>query len=108
MSIKRKDFSKLKQVYKIPHLLNIQLNSYKEFLQADAAKMKRKNHGLQQAFEEIFPIESYDGEYKLEFVNYTLRTPKYNIEECKSRGMTYASVLKIKVRLKSKKEIKEG
>ena len=56
MSIKRKDFSKLKQVYKIPHLLNVQIDSYKEFLQADVAKMKRKNHGLQQAFEEIFPI----------------------------------------------------
>ena len=79
MSIKRKDFSKLKQVYKVPHLLDIQLNSYEEFLQADVAKMKRKNQGLQQVFKEVFPIESYDGEYKLEFVNYTLSKPKYNI-----------------------------
>jgi len=107
MSIKIKDFSKLKQAHKIPHLLNIQLDSYNEFLQADASKMKRKSQGLQQAFEEIFPIESYDGEYKLEFVHYTLRKPKYNIDECKSRGMTYSAVLKIKVRLRSKKEIKE-
>ncbi len=107
MSIKRKDFSKLKQVYRIPHLLGVQINSYREFLQQDVAKMKRKHQGLQQAFEEIFPIESYDGEYRLEFVNYTLSKPKYNIDECKSRGMTYAAILKIKVRLRGKREIKE-
>ena len=107
MPKKRKDFSKLRQVYSIPHLLEIQLDSYKEFLQQDTPRNKRKPYGLQQVFEEVFPIESYDGEYKLEFVNYSLAKPKYNIDECKSRGMTYAAILKMKVRLKGKKEIKE-
>ncbi|MBN1405727.1 MAG: DNA-directed RNA polymerase subunit beta [Candidatus Omnitrophica bacterium] len=107
MPLKIKDFSKLKQAHRIPNLLDIQLDSYKEFLQADVPKNKRKSHGLQQVFEEVFPIESYDGEYHLEFVNYTLAKPKYDIDECKSRGMTYAAVLKIKVKLKGKKEVKE-
>ncbi len=107
MALKRIDFSKLKQNYRIPHLLDIQVKSYEEFLQSDTPKIKRKSQGLQQVFEEVFPIESYDGEYKLEYVNYSLGKPKYDIEECKSRGMSYAAVLKIKVRLRSKKEIKE-
>ncbi|MFH0731936.1 MAG: DNA-directed RNA polymerase subunit beta [Candidatus Omnitrophota bacterium] len=103
----RKDFSKLKQACRIPHLLDIQLESYREFLQQDVSKNKRQSQGLQQVFEEVFPIDSYDGEYKLEFVSYALGKPKYDIDECKDRGMTYAAILKIKVRLRGKKEIKE-
>ncbi|NQT90890.1 MAG: DNA-directed RNA polymerase subunit beta, partial [Candidatus Omnitrophica bacterium] len=103
----RKDFSKLKAFYSIPDLLAVQVDSFRDFLQADVPKTKRKDHGLQGVFSEVFPIESYDGNYRLEFVNYSLGKPKYDIDECKDRGMSYASALKVKLRLRSKKEIKE-
>ena len=104
---KRMNFSKLKHFHTIPHLLSVQLDSFKDFLQMGIPKTRRKMQGLQEIFSSMFPIESYDGNHRLEFVNYSLATPKYDIDECKNRGMTYASALKAKLRLRSKKEIKE-
>lgn len=103
----RINYGKLKDVYELPNLLDLQTVSFKEFLQLDVAKTKRRNVGLQQVFEEVFPIQSYDKEYQLEYVNYSLGSPKYDILECKRRGLTYASPLKVKLRLRSKKETKE-
>ncbi len=105
--LKRKSYAKIKECYDLPNLLDIQLDSYREFLQADTPKAKRKNIGLESAFREIFPIENADGEYKLEYISYHLSKPKYVIYECQKRGMSYAAPLKILLRLKSKKETKE-
>ena len=105
--IKRKNYAKIKECFELPNLLEVQISSFKDFLQADVPKTKRANQGLQEVFNEIFPIESFDGEYRVEFVNYSIDRPKYEIEECLRRGMTYASPLKVRIRLKSKKETKE-
>ncbi|MFH1783218.1 MAG: DNA-directed RNA polymerase subunit beta [Candidatus Omnitrophota bacterium] len=104
---KRKNFARLKEVVRIPYLLEIQRDSYADFLQMDKPKTKRKPEGLQAVFEEVFPVESNDGNHKLEFLHYTLGKPKYDRLECQKRAVTYAVPLKIKVRLKSKKDTKE-
>jgi len=103
----RKNFARLKEVVSIPYLLELQTDSYKSFVQADVPKTKRKPEGLQGVFEEIFPIESNDGNYKLEFVSYSIGKPKYDRLECQKRAVSYAAPLKIKIRLKSKKDTKE-
>jgi len=105
--LKRKSYAKLDEVYRLPNLLEIQLKSYADFLQEDTPKSKRKNTGLESAFREIFPIESTDGEYKLEYLSYSIGKPKYCIFECRKRGMSYAGALKVMMRLKSSKETKE-
>src|SRR3989338_5712282 len=105
--IKRKSYAKIEECYELPNLLDIQLDSYKEFLQTDVPKAKRKNTGLESAFREVFPIENTDGEYKLEYLSYHIGKPKYAIYECQKRGISYAAPLKIMMRLKSKKETKE-
>ncbi len=105
--LKRKSYAKIEECYKLPNLLDIQLRSYYEFLQLDVPKTKRKNRGLESAFMEVFPIETADGGYKLEYVSYSIGKPKYAIFECKKRGMTYAGALKVMMRLKSKTETKE-
>ncbi|MDD5422908.1 MAG: DNA-directed RNA polymerase subunit beta, partial [Candidatus Omnitrophica bacterium] len=104
---KRKSYAKIEECYALPNLLEIQLDSYAEFLQSDTAKSKRKNQGLESAFREVFPIETADGEHKLEYLSYTIGKPKYDIPECKKRGMSFAGALKIMLRLKSKTETKE-
>jgi len=103
----RKNFARLKEIVDIPYLLELQTDSYKQFIQTGVAKAKRKPEGLQGVFEEIFPIESNDGNYKLEFVSYFMGKPKYDKLECQKRAVSYAAPLKIKIRLKSKKDTKE-
>lgn len=83
----------------IPFLLTSQIESYKRFLQFDTDPDKREKVGLQASFESVFPIESYSGYASLEFVNYTLGEPSFDVAECRSRGVTYASPLKVKMRL---------
>ena len=104
---KRKSYAKLEECYRLPNMLEIQLNSYYDFLQLDVPKAKRKKEGLEAAFREVFPIETPDGEYKLDYLSYTIGKPKYSIPECKKRGMSYAGSLRVMMRLKSKKETKE-
>ncbi|MFH1593624.1 MAG: DNA-directed RNA polymerase subunit beta, partial [Candidatus Omnitrophota bacterium] len=104
---KRKSYAKIEECYKLPNLLEIQLASYREFLQSGLPKSKRGNRGLESAFKEVFPIQSLDGEYKLEYLSYSIGKPKYEIPECKKRGMSYAGALRIMMRLKSKSETKE-
>jgi len=105
--IKRKSFAKLKEVFNIPNLLDVQLEAYREFLQVDSTVSNRKHQGLQEVFTEIFPIESANRAVKLEFISYSLGKSKYNIAECKTRSLTYALPLKVKFRLTTPKEAKE-
>jgi len=105
--VKRRNFAKLKDVFQLPHLLEIQYGSYEEFLQRDIPKTKRENIGLEAVFREVFPIENYDGTYKLEYINYTLGNPKYGAQESRRRAMTYATPLKVKFRLRTPKDTRE-
>jgi len=107
MTTKRTSFSKVKHAYPIPNLLEVQINSFNDFVQMGVGRTKRKDQGLQEVFTSVFPIESYDGNHKMEFVSYSLGKPKYDLNECKSRGMSYAAALKLKLRLRSGKDIKE-
>ena len=105
--IKRKNFAKFKEVYDLPNFLDIQLQSYYEFLQMDASRQERKHQGLQEIFLDMFPIENPNRTVRLEFISYSLGKPKYDIAESKRRALTYAAPLKVKFRLITPKEIKE-
>ncbi len=91
----------------VPSLVEIQVKSYQEFLQTEEGKRRRKRKGLEAAFQDSFPIESFDGTCRLEYVGYSLAKPKYSIPECQKRGMTYAAPLKVKLRLVRKGVAKE-
>jgi DNA-directed RNA polymerase subunit beta len=95
----RKSFAKRDSVLPIPFLLATQLESYATFLQADVLPDKRIDHGLQAAFNSIFPIESHTKNAKLDFISYELNEPVFDVKECQQRGLTYASSLRAKVRL---------
>ncbi|MCK4463524.1 MAG: DNA-directed RNA polymerase subunit beta, partial [Candidatus Omnitrophica bacterium] len=105
--INRRDYAKIKECYKLPNLVEIQLSSYKHFLQLNTPKNKRKDHGLESLFKEAFPIENSDGKYKLEYVNYVVGKPKYDISECQKRDTSYAGSLRVKMRLCTPKDTKE-
>jgi DNA-directed RNA polymerase subunit beta len=105
--IKRKNFAKIKEVYDLPDLLDVQLDTYREFLQIDVPNQEKKNQGLQEVFGEIFPIENADRSVKLEFISYSLGKPKYTIAESKNRSLTFAAPLKVKFRLTTPHETKE-
>lgn len=87
------------EVMQTPYLLAIQLDSYEQFLQANISPEKRTDSGLQSAFKSVFPIESYSGNARLEYVSYTLGEPLFDVKECKLRGLTFAGPLKVKMRL---------
>jgi DNA-directed RNA polymerase subunit beta len=95
----RKDFGKLSTVMDIPYLLAIQIDSYRQFTQADLSPEQRQDMGLQAAFKSIFPIVSYSGKALLEYVAYRLGKPEFDVNECILRGATYAVSLRVKVRL---------
>jgi DNA-directed RNA polymerase subunit beta len=95
----RKNFAKIKKIIDIPNLIDIQKNSYKRFLQVDVPAEARKNHGLESVFRSVFPIKDFTESSSLEYVSYSLGIPKYDVEECHQRGMTYAAPMKVKVRL---------
>ena len=93
------NFAKLTEGLEPPDLVEVQKRSYADFLQHDVPKPKRQNAGLQAAFLETFPIESPDKTYRLDYVHYSLGKPKYSVEECHQRGMTYAAPLKVTIQL---------
>ena len=95
----RKSFAKRASVLDVPFLLATQLDSFTEFLQAGIPALDRANKGLQSAFTSVFPISSHSGNARLEYVNYVLGTPPFDMLECQQRGLTYASPLRAKVRL---------
>ena len=95
----RKDFAKLPTVQEVPYLLAIQLDSYREFLQLDVPATQRQERGIHAALKTVFPIESYSGNARLEYVDYRLGEPAFDIKECQQRGITYSAPLRVKVRL---------
>ncbi len=96
----RKDFGKRQSILDVPYLLAIQLDSYRKFLQSDAAEDKRSDVGLHSAFKSVFPITSYSGNATLEYLSYRLGEPVFDVKECQMRGLTYAAPLRVKVQLK--------
>src|SRR6202140_3511024 len=95
----RRSFGKIKKIIDIPNLIEIQKRSYDEFLQAGVASDQRTDTGLQAVFKSVFPIKDFNETASLEFVAYELGEPKYDVEECHQRGMTYAAPLKVKIQL---------
>jgi len=95
----RKDFGKRPSILQVPYLLATQLNSYRQFLQANDGAEGRNVAGLHAAFTTVFPIVSYSGNAQLEYVSYRLGTPVFDVKECQQRGMTYAAPLRVRVRL---------
>ncbi|MCK7609828.1 DNA-directed RNA polymerase subunit beta [Acinetobacter portensis] len=110
----RKNFGKLPSVMDAPYLLSIQVDSYRTFLQDGKTPKNREDIGLQAAFRSVFPIESYSGNAALEFVEYSLGKPEFDVRECILRGSTYAAPMRVKIRLilkdretKSIKDVRE-
>ncbi|MDP2124799.1 MAG: DNA-directed RNA polymerase subunit beta [Parvibaculum sp.] len=114
----RKIFGHIPQVAEMPNLIEVQKYSYDQFLQVKNPVGGREEQGLQAVFKSVFPISDFSESSTLEFVNYEFETPKYDVEECQQRGMTYAAPLKVTLRLivfevdedtgaKSVKDIKE-
>ncbi|MEK6526578.1 MAG: DNA-directed RNA polymerase subunit beta, partial [Nitrospirota bacterium] len=97
--IERLDFSKIRANIDIPDLIEIQKRSYEQFLQMEREPGRREDKGLQAALTGVFPVSEYNNTAILEFSNYSLGTPKYDVRECLEQGMTYAVPLKLRVRL---------
>src|SRR5215212_8650521 len=103
----RINFGKIKEPIAPPNLIELQTNSYKEFLQLDVSQSKRKNLGLQAVFTEVFPIESYDGKSVLDYHSYEIGEPKQDWLECLREGITYGAPLHVTFLLKEEKGTKE-
>jgi DNA-directed RNA polymerase subunit beta len=114
----RKFFGNIREAIEMPNLIEVQKASYDQFLMVDEPKGGRPDEGLQSVFRSVFPISDFSGASLLEFVRYTFEPPKYDTDECRQRGMTYAAPLKVTLRLivfdididtgaKSVKDIKE-
>lgn len=95
------------EIIDLPNLVEIQIKSYNQFLQADKFPEDREDIGLQEVFSEIFPIKSYDEKTVIEYISYSLGVPKYSPDECIRRGITYSVTLKVKFRLTDETGIKE-
>jgi DNA-directed RNA polymerase subunit beta len=95
----RRSFEKIEKVLEVRNLIEIQKKSYASFLQADIDPAKRANKGLQKVFNSVFSIEDFNQTASLQFVSYTFEKPKYEVDECRQRSMTYAAPLKVTVRL---------
>ncbi len=95
----RKSFSRINRVVKVPDLIHVQRQSYDKFLQRTVPPAQRENVGLQAIFSSVFPIQDFNKTASLEFVSYHLEEPKYDVTECRARGMTFASPIKVLIRL---------
>ncbi|MFW6324520.1 MAG: DNA-directed RNA polymerase subunit beta, partial [Desulfovibrionales bacterium] len=94
-----KKFGRIKSTLEIPHLLSLQLDSYKQFLQHEVPPASRAEIGLEGVFRSVFPIEDFNKTATLEFVRYEVGEPKFDVDECLSKGLTYEAPVRIKVRL---------
>ena len=114
----RKRFGKIAEIAEMPNLIDVQRTSYDKFLQVETPEGGRRDEGLQAVFSSVFPIKDFSENSLLEYVNYHFEEPKYDVEECQQRSMTYAAPLKVTLRLivfdvdqetgaKSVKDIKE-
>ena len=97
-----RDYSKRGDALPIPNLIEVQTAAYKRFLQTDVAAEKRKAEGLEALLREVFPIESYDGNMKLEYLSYDLGKPRYTQDECRALRLTYGMPFRVRVRLSRK------
>jgi len=97
--IQFKNFGRIEKVLEIPNLVEIQRESFRKFLQADLDHAKRENIGLQGVFHSVFPIKDFNDTASLEFISYHLGQPKYDVAECRQRGMTFAALVRVVVRL---------
>ena len=95
----RKTFGRIAAVAPMPNLIEVQKTSYDQFLQMDVPAAERVSNGLQEVFRSVFPIRDFSERGTLEFVKYEFEEPKYDVEECQQRGMTYAAPLKVTLRL---------
>src|SRR6201995_5635373 len=104
-----RDFSKRGDALPIPNLIDVQIESYHRFLQKEVAPEKRKGEGLESLLREVFPIESYDGNLRLEYVSYDLSEARYTMDECRALRLTYGMPFRIHVRFvrKDKDEVIE-
>ena len=105
--VERINFGKLKDIIKPPDLIEIQTKSYRDFLQMDVSPTRRKLIGLQAVLKEVFPIESYDGRFILDFVKYEFKPPKRTPDECLQNGENYSAPLYVTFRLKNGDEVCE-
>ena len=103
----RINFGKIKEIIAPPNLIELQTNSYVEFLQLEISPAKRKNVGLQAVFKEVFPIESYDGKVVLDYHSYDIGEPKSDWLECLREGITFGAPLYVTFLLKEEKATKE-
>ena len=103
----RQGYNSKEDIIDLPNLIEVQIKSFREFLQTETLPHERENIGLEEVFNEIFPIKSYDEKTVLEYISYTLGVPKYSPEECIRRGITYNVTLKVKFRLTDETGIKE-
>ena len=108
-SYEPRDFSKRGDTLPIPNLIDVQIDSYKKFLQKDVDPKHRKNDGLEALLREVFPIESYDGNLRLEYISYDLSEPRYTTDECRALRLTYGMPFRIQVRFlrKDKSDVVE-
>ncbi|MDE1900893.1 MAG: DNA-directed RNA polymerase subunit beta [Alphaproteobacteria bacterium] len=95
----RKSFGRIPEIATMPNLIEVQRSSYDDFLQMHVAAAKRERKGLQDVLMSAFPISDYSGKAVLDFLSYELEEPKYDVEECQQRGVTYAAPLKVTLRL---------
>ncbi|MDA0334182.1 MAG: DNA-directed RNA polymerase subunit beta [bacterium] len=97
--MQRRSFGKIGEVVPMPNLLEVQIESYRSFLQLDTPPQRRLRRGLNLVFESIFPIADTHGIYSLEYVDYSIGNPRYDVGECRERGMTFAAPLRATLRL---------
>ena len=91
----RKNLGRVRRIVDVPNLIDIQKSSYDKFLQMFIPPHEREEVGLQAVFRSVFPIKDFNGTSELVFVSYNLEPPKYDVEECRQRGMTYAAPIKV-------------
>src|SRR3979411_2277867 len=95
----RKNFGRVAEVAPMPNLIEVQKSSYDHFLQMGVVPEQRGSVGLQEVFKSFFPIRDFSERAQLEFVRYEIEAPKYEVDECQQRGITFAAPLKVTLRL---------
>src|SRR5450432_4072057 len=95
----RMNLGRVESIVEIPNLIDIQKSSYDKFLQSDTSPRERKEIGLEEVFRSVFPIKDFDGTSELVYVSYNLEKPKYDVDECRQRGMTFAAPIKVTTQL---------
>src|ERR1051325_3710813 len=91
----RKNLGRVRRIIDVPNLIDIQKSSYDKFLQMNVPPNEREEVGLQAVFRSVFPIKDFNGTSELVFVSYNLEPPKYDVDECRQRGMTYSAPIKV-------------